>query len=112
MNYRKSTAGIGFALTLMFGTAVASGQSAPKNVAASSSPDSARDSASLMDQNVSREIKQAWSEGKNATLDMSFQENGEIAISEGKGKEARQYFQAAEQELTTLQPEHTSDTNY
>jgi hypothetical protein len=33
-------------------------------------------------------------------------------MAEGKGKEARQYFQAAEQELTTLQPEHSSDTNY
>jgi hypothetical protein len=111
MNYLKSSAGIGFALMLTFTAPVASGQ-VPKNVAASSSADSTRDSASLMDQNVSREIKQAWSEGKNATLAMSFQENGEIAISEGKDKEARQYFQAAEQELRTLQPEPASYTSH
>jgi hypothetical protein len=63
-----------------------------------------------MDQNVSREIKSAWSKGKNATLAMSFRENGEIAMAEGKEKEAKQYFQAAEQELATLQPEagHTN----
>jgi hypothetical protein len=102
MNYLKTSARIGFALMLTFTAPVASGQSLPKNVAASGSAESTRDSASLMDQNVSREIKQAWSEGKNATLAMSFQENGEIATSEGKNKEARQYFQAAEQELRTL----------
>jgi hypothetical protein len=42
---------------------------------------------------------------------MSFQENGEIAMNEGKEKEAREYFQAAEQELARLQPEHASDSN-
>jgi hypothetical protein len=68
------------------------------------------DSASQMDQNVSHKIQRAWSEGKNATLAMSFQENGEIAMAEGKEKEAKQYFRAAEQELATLQPEagHTN----
>jgi hypothetical protein len=66
------------------------------------------DSVSLMDRNVSREIKQAWSEGKNATAAMAFQENGEIAIGEGKEKDARQYFQSAESELATLKPEHAS----
>jgi hypothetical protein len=64
------------------------------------------DSASVMDQTVSRDIKQAWSEGKNATAAMAFQENGEIAMSEGKERDARQYFQAAESELGTLKPEH------
>jgi hypothetical protein len=58
-----------------------------------------------MDQTVSREIKQAWSEGKNATAAMAFQENGEIAMGEGNEKQARQYFQAAEQELERLTPE-------
>ena len=61
-----------------------------------------------MDENVSRDIKQAWSEGKNATAAMAFQENGEIAMSEGKEREASRYFQAAEQELGTLEPENSS----
>jgi hypothetical protein len=30
----------------------------------------------------------------------------EIAMGEGKEKEARQYFQAAEKEIGTLEPEH------
>jgi hypothetical protein len=59
----------------------------------------------VMDQNLSREIKQAWSEGKNATAAMAFQENGEIALNKGKDREARQYFAEAERELATLQPE-------
>ena len=99
-------------LVLTFGAPVAWCQSVPKNVVACGSAESVRDTASLMDQNVSSEIKQAWSEGKNATLAMSFQENGEIAMGEGKEREARQYFQAAEQDLGTLQPERTSHTSY
>ena len=65
-------------------------------------------SVSVMDQNVSRDIKHAWSEGKNASAAMAFQEHGEIAIGEGKEKEAKQYFEAAEKELGTLEPEHAS----
>ena len=112
MNSIRTIGGSGLGLVLTFGAPVALCQSVPKNVAASGSAESVRDTASLMDQNVSREIKQAWSEGKNATLAMSFQENGEIAMSEGKERKARQYFQAAEQELGTLQPERTSHTSY
>jgi hypothetical protein len=111
-------AGIDLALILTLTPPIAWAQSVPKDGAESGASGayttswSTQNSPSLMDQNVSREIKQAWSEGKNATLAMSFQENGEIAMAEGKGTEGRQYFQAAEHELTTLQPEHTSDTNY
>jgi hypothetical protein len=112
MNSIKTIGGSGLMLVLTFGAPVAWCQSVPKNVAASGSAEPVRDTASLMDQNVSREIKEAWSEGKNATLAMSFQENGEIAMGEGKEREARQYFQAAEQELGTLQPERTSHTSY
>ena len=116
MKSLKTIAGSCLTLMLTLGAPIAWGQSIPKDVASVSGTQntswSVQDSASLMDQKVSREIKQAWSDGKNATLAMSFQENGEIAMSEGKEKEARQYFQAAEQELTTLQPEHTSATNY
>jgi hypothetical protein len=43
---------------------------------------------------------------------MSYQENGEIAMGEGREKEAKQYFQTAEQDLRTLQPEHASNTSY
>jgi len=105
MNYLKASAGIGFALTLLFSTAIASGQPVSENLGASGIGRPAQDSAFLMDQKLYGEIKQAWSKGKNATLAMSFQENGEIAMSEGKERDARQYFQAAESELGTLKPE-------
>jgi hypothetical protein len=112
MNSIKTIAGCGLVLVLMFSAPSAWGQSESKNMATSGSAVSARQSVSQTDQNVSREIKQAWSEGKNATLAMSFQEHGEIAMGEGKEREATQYFQAAEQELGTLRPEHTSSTSY
>jgi hypothetical protein len=111
MNFLKSIAGSSVALMLTCAAPVAWGQSVPKNVGGSvamvdaSGAGGGHDSLSLMDQNVSRQIKQAWSEGKNATAAMAFQENGEIAMGEGKEKEARQYFQAAERELGTLQPD-------
>ncbi len=112
MNYSKASAGIGLALTLMLSTAVASGQPVSQNLDASGTAQSEQGSASQMDQKLYGEIKQAWSEGKNATLAMSYQENGEIAMGEGREKEAKQYFQAAEQDLRTLQPEHASNTSY
>ncbi len=115
MKSLKNLAGSGLALILTLSAPVAWGQSAPTTVAESGGAENAswstRDGASLMNQKVSREIKQAWSEGKNATLAMSLQENGEIAMDEGREKEAREYFQAAEQELARLQPEHASDSN-
>jgi tetratricopeptide (TPR) repeat protein len=54
-----------------------------------------QDSASAMDQDVSRKIRQAWSEGKDASGAAAFQENGEIALAEGKQQQARQYFEQA-----------------
>jgi hypothetical protein len=99
---------------LTFTAPVAWGQSLPNSVAASGATGayqnnwSTPDSAALMDLNLSSEIKQAWSEDKDATGAMAFQENGEIAMSEGKEEQAKQYFQAAERELGTLKPEHTS----
>jgi hypothetical protein len=105
MNCLKTIAGSGLALMLTFAEPIAWGQSVSKNV---DTDWSAHDNASLMDQNVSREIKQAWSEGKDATGAMAFQENGEIAMIEGKEKEARLYFQAAKQELGTLKPGQTT----
>ena len=118
MNCLKTIAGSSLALLLTFSAPIAWGQSAPNNVAASGATGSyntaysMNDSASQMDQNLSREIKQAWAQGKNATLAMSFQENGEIALGEGKEQQARQYFQAAEHELGTLQPAHSRNTSY
>jgi hypothetical protein len=109
MNFLKSIAGSSVALMLTVTAPVAWGQSVPQNApgpeVVASGAGHRNESASLMDQNVSREIKQAWSEGKNATAAMAFQENGEIAMSEGKEKEGKRYFLAAEQELETLTPE-------
>jgi hypothetical protein len=115
MNCLKTIAGSGLALVLILSAPLAWGQSVPKDVTPSGATGEYRaiwtatpENASLMDQNVSRDIKQAWSEGKNATAAMAFQENGEIAMSEGKEREASRYFQAAETELGTLEPENTS----
>jgi len=111
MKSPKTIAGSGLALMLTLTAPIAWGQSVPKDGAESgvsggyTTSWSTQNSPSLMDQNVSREIKQAWSEGKNATAAMAFQENGEIAMGEGNEKQARQYFQAAEQELERLTPE-------
>ena len=111
MNCIKAIWGSGLALMLTLTAPLAWAQSAPDNMAASGATAanwSTHDSASVMDQNVAREIKHAWSQGQDATLAMAFQENGEIALSEGKEKEARQYFHAAEQALGPQTPSHTS----
>jgi hypothetical protein len=114
MKYVKTLVGSALGLMLTFGAPVAWGQSVPKDETAGRAVEAyntswaARDEASLMDQNLSGEIKQAWSEGKDATGAMAFQENGEIAMSQGKEEQAKQYFQTAERELATLKPAHTS----
>jgi hypothetical protein len=38
-----------------------------------------------------------------------FSRNGEIAMSEGKNRKACRYFEAAEQELWTLESENTDE---
>jgi hypothetical protein len=112
MNCLKNIAASGLTLMLALGAPVAWAQTAPRDACRSAGAyktmSSTTESASLMDQNLSREIKQAWSQGKNATAAMAFQENGEIALNEGREKEARYYFQAAEHELGTLQADQTS----
>ena len=60
------------------------------------------ESASAMEQKVSRKIKEAWAQGKDASGAAAFQESGEIALSEGKEREAKKHFQAAEQELVRI----------
>jgi len=112
MDVAKTIAGSGLALIIALAAPVAWGQSVPEGEWHASGgyyvESVMGDSATLMDQNVSREIMQAWSENKNATAAMALQENGEIAMQEGKENQARQYFQAAEEELQTLQPDNTS----
>jgi hypothetical protein len=112
MDVAKTIAGSGLALMIALAAPVAWGQSVPEGASHASGgyyiESVMGDSATLMDQNVSREIRQAWSENKNATAAMALQENGEIAMQEGKETQARQYFQAAEEELQTLQPDNTS----
>jgi len=46
-----------------------------------------------MDQDVSRKIKEAWAQGKDASGANAFQENGEIALSEKKEQEPKKHFQ-------------------
>jgi hypothetical protein len=114
MNRFKTIAGSGFALILTLAAPVAWGQTVPDNAGAFAARGayqtnwSTQENVTLMDQNLSREIRQAWSEGKDATAAMAFQENAEIAFSEGKEQEANQYFSAAERELGSLKPVHTS----
>lgn len=60
------------------------------------------DSGFAVEQEVSREIKEAWAQGKDASGAAAFQENGEIALSEGREQEAKQYFRAAQQELARI----------
>ncbi len=76
---------------------------------------SATESTNTMDQELAQKISQAWSEGKDASGAAAFQENGEIALSEGNPQQARRYFEAAEHELARLHPVATSratDTVY
>jgi len=115
MNYLKTIAGSGLTLVLTLSAPLAWGQSVPTDVSPSgvaaeyqAGQTTTPESAALMDENVSRDIKQAWSTGKNATAAMAFQENGEIAMSEGKEREASRFLRAAEQKLGTLEPENTS----
>lgn len=115
MKFLNTIAGSGVALVLTFTAPIAWGQSLSNNADVCGTSGASRatwptyQNVSQMDQNLSRQIKQAWSEGKNATAAMAFQENGEIALSESKEQQARQYFQAAERELMTLTPDRTSD---
>ena len=118
MNCLKTIAGSSVALLLTFSAPIAWGQSEPNGVSvfgATGSYNSAystNESGAQMDQNLSRQIKQAWSEGKDATLAMSFQENGEIALGEGRDEQAKQYFRAGAHALATPQPAHSSNTSY
>ncbi len=65
------------------------------------------ESASAMDQEVSRRISQAWSEDKDTSGAEAFQENGEIALGEGKEQEAKGYFHEALRELAFIEADQS-----
>jgi hypothetical protein len=56
-----------------------------------------------MDQNLAEQISRAWIAGKDVTGAVSLQIKGENAVIQGNPQDARQYFEDAEHELTTLQ---------
>jgi hypothetical protein len=97
MKYPKLIVASGAALLFAVSAPIAWGQTRPVTGSAIEVDDAAttHDSASAMDQHVSHEITQAWSEGKDASGAAAFQENGEIALGEGKQQQARQYFEKA-----------------
>jgi hypothetical protein len=115
MDRARIIVGSGLLLIFALSTTYAWSQTAPNDPqgrcdkVAYASPSFGAASASVMDLNLSQNIKRAWSEGKNATAAMAFQENGEIAMSERKDREAKQYFGQAEREFATLQLEEPGD---
>jgi hypothetical protein len=66
-----------------------------------------KESAAAMDREVSRRIRQAWSEDKDASGAEAFRENGEIALREDKEQKAKDYFQAALRELAGIAAGHS-----
>lgn len=104
MTLVRKIAGAGIALMLVtapvFST-VARGQMAPRD---SGTVIAASRTASDMDETLAREISQAWAENKDASGAVAFQENGEIAQSQGNDHQAIRYFQDAEHELGNLKP--------
>jgi hypothetical protein len=105
VNSHKKMAGSSLALMLAIAFAIPAtaswGQMAPRE---SGSVISASQSVDVLDQEVAQKISQAWSEGKDASGAVAFQENGEIALSEGNQDQARRNFEAAEHELAHLKP--------
>jgi hypothetical protein len=71
---------------------------------------SATQSADQMDEDLARQISEAWSQGKDASGAVAFQENGEIAMSEGNDAQAQRDFQAAEQELARVRPTYVGNS--
>ena len=106
MNYTKIFAGSTLALMVAISTTAAWGQIAPRSFGA---VNSASGKANALDQDVARKINDAWGEDRDASGAAAFQENGEIAMSEGDSQKAERYFAAAEHELSTLQPSMAAD---
>jgi len=104
MKYPKLIVTTGAALLFAVSAPITWGQTRPVTGSAIEAGAAAtQDSASAMDRAVSRKIGQAWSEGKDASGAAAFQENGEIALAEGKRQQARQYFEQALANLGALE---------
>ncbi|MGO9062466.1 MAG: hypothetical protein ACLQU2_34655 [Candidatus Binataceae bacterium] len=105
MKCLKMLAGTSLAAILALTTATVWAQTTPQNATLTVSSNQSVDE---IDQDVAQKISQAWSEGKDASGAVAFQENAEIAMSEGNQQQARHYLVAAEHELAQLRPVHTS----
>ena len=101
VNYLRTFAADGMALMLAISATAARGQTVPSG---GGSTFSATNSADAMDLDLAQQISQASSEGKDASGAVAFQVKGEIALSQGNPQQARRCFEAAEHELTVLQP--------
>ena len=84
------------------GRASLQAQPSSNTAAVAYAPVPTNESASMMDQDVSREIRQAWSQGKDASGAAAFHENGKISLTEGNEQEAKGFFRSAGNELNTL----------
>ena len=103
MKYGKLISASGAALLFAVSAPIAWGQTRPVTGSGIEvGAPGAQDTASAMDQQVSRKITQAWSEGKDASGAAAFQENGEIALIEGNEQEAKGFFRSALNALNTL----------
>jgi predicted negative regulator of RcsB-dependent stress response len=105
MNRGKKLAGTALALMLavspMVGAEAAWGQMTNRNTG---SVVSTQESTDGMDQQLAYDISHAWAENEDASGAVAFQENGEIALSQGDKQRARRNFEAAEKELAHLKP--------
>jgi hypothetical protein len=112
VNNTRIFVGSTLALMVAISTTAAWGQMAPLTTG---SVISASGNANALDQDVARKINDAWGEDKDASGAAAFQENGEIAMSEGDSQKAERYFAAAEHELSSLKPSMVagpSSSNY
>ncbi|HEY2105278.1 MAG TPA: hypothetical protein VGH29_05810 [Candidatus Binataceae bacterium] len=109
MNRAKRLAGTTLALMLaaspVIGVTAAWGQMMRPDTG---SAVGASENVDAMDQKVAYDINQAWSRDEDASGAVAFQENGEIALSDGNREQARHYFEAAETELARLKPHPVS----
>jgi hypothetical protein len=96
MKFSKSTMALVLATSLMSPAAVAWSQTASQPGAGGA------ESTGNLDVDLSQKIGQAWSEDKDASGAVAFEENGEIALREGNKEEARRDFEAGEHELNGL----------
>lgn len=112
VNRVKKFAGTTLALMLaaspMAGAKAVWAQMTPQN---NGSVVNASENVSSMDQQLADQIRQAWSKDEDASGAVAFQENGEIALSQGDEQQARQYFEAAERELAHLKPRPISSVS-